>query len=60
MDLWVNRKITDETKKDAAQLKKDIAELVDGVAADDYTLTTVQIASGAQCLVDEIATSKRS
>ncbi len=57
-DLWVNRKITDETKKDAAQLKKDIAELVDGVAADDYTLTPVQIASGAQGLLDEIATSK--
>lgn len=57
-DLWVNKKITDETKKDAAQLKKDIAELVDGVAADDYTLTPVQIASGAQGLLDEIATSK--
>lgn len=57
-DLWVNKKITDETKKDAAQLKKDIAELVDGVAADDYTLTPVQIASSAQGLLDEIATSK--
>ncbi len=57
-DLWVNRKITDETKKDAAQLKKDIAELVDGIAADDYTLIPVQIASGAQGLLDEIATSK--
>ena len=57
-DLWVNKKITDETKKDAAQLKKDIAELVDGVAANDYTLTPVQIASGAQGLLDEIATSK--
>ncbi|KXB53694.1 Imelysin [Corynebacterium sp. CMW7794] len=57
-DLWVNKKITDETKADAAQLKQDIAELVDGVAADDYTLAPVQIASGAQGLLDEIATSK--
>lgn len=57
-DLWVNKKITDETKADAAQLKQDIAELVDGAAADDYTLAPVQIASGAQGLLDEIATSK--
>lgn len=57
-DLWVNKKITDETKADADQLKKDVAELVDGVAADDYTLTPTQIASGAQGLLDEIATSK--
>lgn len=57
-DLWVNKKNTDETKADAAQLKQDIAELVDGVAADDYTLAPVQIASGAQGLLDEIATSK--
>lgn len=57
-DLWVNKKITDETKADAAQLKQDIAELVDGVTADDYTLAPVQIASGAQGLLDEIATSK--
>ena len=56
--LWVDGKITDETKADAAQLKDDIQELVDGVAADDYTLTAVQIASGAQGLLDEIATSK--
>lgn len=57
-DLWEKGEITVETKQAATQLKKDITELVDGVAADDYSLTPVQIASGAQGLLDEIATSK--
>ncbi len=56
--LWVDGKITEETKKDARQLAADVQELVDGVASDDYTLAPVQIASGAQGLLDEIATSK--
>ena len=51
-------KITDQTKKDAQQLEDDLAELVDGVSSDDFTFTPVQIASGAQGLLDEIATSK--
>lgn len=42
----------------ADQLSKDIQELIDGVNADDFKLTPVQIASGAQGLLDEIATSK--
>ncbi|KAB1503889.1 EfeM/EfeO family lipoprotein [Corynebacterium sp. 320] len=57
-DLFTKGKITDETKKLAEQLKKDVAELVDGVNADDYSVTPAQIASGAQGLLDEIATSK--
>ncbi|WP_288813654.1 iron uptake system protein EfeO [uncultured Corynebacterium sp.] len=57
-DLWVEGKITDETKQMADQLSKDIQELIDGVNADDFKLTPVQIASGAQGLLDEIATSK--
>lgn len=56
--LWVDGKITEETKKDAKQLSDDIDELVNGVAADDFTVSPVQIASGAQGLLDEIATSK--
>lgn len=56
--LWVDGKITDETKADSKQLVADIKELIDGVASEDYTLAPVQIASGAQGLLDEIATSK--
>ena len=55
--LWVDGAITDETKKDAEQLSADIDELVKGVAADDFTVSPTQIASGAQGLLDEIATT---
>ena len=53
-DLWVEGKITDETKQMADQLSKDIQELIDGVNADDFKLTPVQIASGAQGLLDDL------
>lgn len=56
--LWADGAITDTTKADSTQLVTDIAELVDGVNASDYTLTAVQIASGSQGLLDEIATGK--
>lgn len=56
--LWVDGKITDQTKADAQQLRADITELVDQVALDSYEISPVQIASGAQGLLDEIATSK--
>ena len=56
--LWVDGTITEETKADAQQLRADVTELVNGVNADDYTVEPVQIASGAQGLLDEIATSK--
>lgn len=56
--LWVDCAITDTTKADSTQLVADIQELIDGVNADDYTLAPVQIASGAQGLLDEIATGK--
>ena len=56
--LFDDGKITDQTKKDAQQLEDDLAELVDGVSSDDFTFTPVQIASGAQGLLDEISTSK--
>jgi iron uptake system component EfeO len=56
--LWEDNKITDETKKDGDQLVADINELVDGVAAGDFSVQPVQIATGAQGLLDEISTSK--
>ena len=56
--MWVDGAITDTTKADSTQLVADIQELIDGVNADDYTLAPVQIASGAQGLLDEIATGK--
>lgn len=57
-DLWEGGKITDQTKKNADQLSQDIKELVDGINSDDFQLNPVQIATGAQGLLDEIATSK--
>lgn len=57
-DLWESGKITDQTKKNADQLSQDIKELVEGINSDDFQLSPVQIATGAQGLLDEIATSK--
>lgn len=57
-DLWETGKITDQTKKDADQLVADIAELVDGVNATDFTVAPDLIANGAHGLLDEISTSK--
>lgn len=57
-DLWEGGKITEQTKKDAEQLSEDIAELVDGVNADDFTVAPDLIANGAHGLLDEISTSK--
>lgn len=37
-DLWEGGRITEQTKKDADQLSEDIAELVDGVNTDDFTV----------------------
>lgn len=56
--LWQDGAITDVTIADAQQLQADIEELNAGVNAADYEITPVQIASGAQGLLDEIATSK--
>lgn len=57
-DLWVSDTITPETKKTADQLGKDIQELNDAVNSNDFTITAVHIATGAQELLDEISTSK--
>lgn len=57
-DLWVAGAITAGTKAAAAQLAKDVGELVAAVNADTFDISPVQIASGAQGLLDEVATSK--
>lgn len=57
-DLWVDGTITEDTKAMAMQLGQDLDELVEGVNADEFSVTPVQIATGAQGLLDEIATSK--
>lgn len=56
--LWVDGRINDETKADADQLVKDVAELADGVDATDFTVAPDAIANGAHGLLDEISTSK--
>ncbi|MGO2650976.1 iron uptake system protein EfeO [Corynebacterium variabile] len=57
-DLWEGGRITEQTKKDADQLSEDIAELVDGVNTDDFTVAPDLIANGTHGLLDEISTSK--
>ncbi|HIW95220.1 MAG TPA: EfeM/EfeO family lipoprotein [Candidatus Corynebacterium gallistercoris] len=57
-DLWVDGKITEDTKAMAKQLGEDLDELVEGVNSDEFSVTPVQIATGAQGLLDEIATGK--
>ena len=56
-DLWSDT-INDDTKKAAAQLQKDVDELQASINDDAFEVSPVQIASGAQGLLDEIATSK--
>lgn len=58
--LWEDGAITGDTRALAQQLSDDIGELVAGVQAEEFRaeLTPVQIASGAQGLLDEISTSK--
>lgn len=56
--LWVDGTITATTKTIAAQLAKDIQELVDGVNSSDFTVAPDQISNGAHTLLDEISTKK--
>ncbi|WP_082393256.1 iron uptake system protein EfeO [Nocardia arizonensis] len=56
-DLWVQG-LQPDTNRIADQLLADIAELVTGVSAADYTVDPVQMAGGAQTLLDEIARTK--
>ncbi|WP_433654548.1 iron uptake system protein EfeO [Nocardia sp. CA-128927] len=56
-DLWAQG-LQPDTNQMADQLLADIGELVAGVNAADYKVDPVQVAGGAQTLLDEIARTK--
>lgn len=56
-DLWVTGPQPD-TNAMADQLLADIQELADGVSADDFSVDPIQVAGGAQTLLDEVARTK--
>ncbi|WP_039824979.1 iron uptake system protein EfeO [Nocardia testacea] len=56
-DLWV-RGPQPDTNRIADQLLADLDELVAGVSAPEYSIDPVQVAGGAQTLLDEIARTK--
>ncbi|MFI6996698.1 iron uptake system protein EfeO [Nocardia sp. NPDC050175] len=56
-DLWTQG-LQPDTNQMADQLLTDIGELVAGVNAAAYTVDPVQVAGGAQGLLDEIARTK--
>ncbi|CAM2791474.1 iron uptake system protein EfeO [Prescottella defluvii] len=56
-DLWVAG-LQPDTNAIADQLVADIQELADGVAAPDFVVDPIQVAGGAQTLLDEIARTK--
>ncbi|PXX71361.1 iron uptake system component EfeO [Nocardia tenerifensis] len=56
-DLWA-RGLQPDTSAMADQLLADVNELVTGVNAADYAVDPVQVAGGAQTLLDEVARTK--
>ncbi|QBJ98809.1 peptidase M75 [Rhodococcus sp. ABRD24] len=56
-DLWIQGPQPD-THTIADQLLADLQELTDGVAAPDFRIDPIQMAGGAQTLLDEIARTK--
>ncbi|MEV0358632.1 iron uptake system protein EfeO [Nocardia sp. NPDC050697] len=56
-DLWAQG-LQPDTNKIADQLLADIEELVAGVTAADFTVDAIQVAGGAQGLLDEVARTK--
>jgi iron uptake system component EfeO len=56
-DLWVQG-VQPDTNAIADQLFADVHELNNGIKAADYTIDSVQIAGGAQGLLDEISRKK--
>ncbi|NIL76935.1 Iron uptake system component EfeO [Rhodococcus sp. B10] len=58
-DLW-EQGIQPDTNAMADQLQADIAELAQKVKADDFTVDPIQVAGGAQGLLDEVAKTKIS
>ncbi|MDJ0394035.1 imelysin family protein [Rhodococcus sp. G-MC3] len=58
-DLWTQR-LQPDTNAMADQLEADISELADKVKADDFAVDPIQVAGGAQGLLDEVAKTKIS
>jgi iron uptake system component EfeO len=58
-DLWTQG-LQPDTNAMADQLEADIAELADKIKADDFTIDPIQVAGGAQGLLDEVAKTKIS
>ncbi|RVW10611.1 peptidase M75 [Prescottella agglutinans] len=56
-DLWVQG-LQPDTNAIADQLQADLQELIDGVSAPDFEVDPIQVAGGAQTLLDEIARTK--
>lgn len=58
-DLWTQG-LQPDTNAMADQLQADITELADKVKAEDFTVDPIQVAGGAQGLLDEVAKTKIS
>ncbi|MFY2791427.1 iron uptake system protein EfeO [Rhodococcus sp. MALMAid1271] len=58
-DLW-SQGLQPDTNTIADQLEADISELADKVKAEDFTIDPIQVAGGAQGLLDEVARTKIS
>ncbi len=56
-DLWVSG-LQPDTNAMADQLLADLQELADGIGAQDFTVDPIQVAGGAQTLLDEISRTK--
>lgn len=56
-DLWVQG-LQPDTNAIADRLLADLQELIDGVEAADFAIDPIQVAGGAQTLLDEIARTK--
>ena len=58
-DLW-EQGLQPDTNAMADRLQADIAELADKIKAEDFTIDPIQVAGGAQGLLDEVAKTKIS
>ncbi|OZF52696.1 iron uptake system protein EfeO [Rhodococcus sp. 14-1411-2a] len=58
-DLWTQG-LQPDTNAMADQLQADITELADKIKAEDFTIDPIQVAGGAQGLLDEVAKTKIS
>ncbi len=56
-DLWVSG-LQPDTNAMADQLIADLQELADGIAAEDFVVDPIQVAGGAQTLLDEVSRTK--